>query len=1334
MSQLLLSLGGIKRRFAILILLSVVFSSLSAQSAWLYTTDLDLPNSLANDITEDLDHMIWISTEDGLIRFDGGRFILYKNTPGNVHSIQDNYVRTVFCDENGHVLVGTRRGVQTYKKETGDFSELATFEDGHLTDGDITEMLKMPNGDILAVGNSLCTIRIDADGNPHLYSNDLTGKIFNIDHATIDPQGNVWMIRRMQELYCYSTDGVLTNVEYEGSDIPCNALHLGKDNQMYFAHCNGGLYRFDETTKQIEQVGDNYNCLIRDFLDVFDGRLLLGTDNQGALVYDYTTNSITPLSYNCSSLDIYSQKVHAMCVDSEENLWMALYQKGLLFVPRHPLMFHQMGHRTLAANCIGDKCVTSISQGRDGLIWVATDNGGLYGVTEKGQQEVHFNTIASDSLSAPSSLMCVYEDTKGRLWFGSYNQGFGIVDRRKGTFVRKPVVNVRKSMVDIYDFLEDNDNNLWAASMGSGVFIFDEKRDALVPALHFDSCRWNNDFKYDPVKNRVWVGSYNGLTEIDASNPEGNHRQYLSSDIIFSIALLNSDSLCLCSDHGLIIFDTNTGNYERITSSDGLPDGNFYAIETDKDGNAWVTGNNGMSRYNVNTRKIANFISIDGLQGNEFYKNSSMKDNQGRLWFGGTNGITWFTPQEIVVHETDCKATIVNMMASGKPAMGKTHFDNAENTITFAMGVYPRVYTHRSTYLYALDHDKWATLPPKTNSVSFSHMSPGHHTFWYKAVVNGIESEPQAFNFNIGYPWYLQWWAIVIWVIVITVAISNAYLQYRHRREVKKRLALHEQNQAISDAKLQFFTNIAHEIRTPMTLIVGPLGKLMKQDPDSTHQHSYQLIMRNANRILLLMNQLLDVRKAEKKQMRLMCRQVEIGRYTEQMCQSFEDVADLRKIMLTVTDRTPSGTKIWIDIEHYDKILSNLLSNALKFTPEGGSVSVELLTQEPSGTYTEGAFILSITDTGRGVPEADKPYLFDRFYQVKAGGSVNLGTGIGLYLTRFLVQLHHGDITVSDNPEGQGTRFEVTLPLGRAHLTTGEMTHEEPHPASLDTFTSVTQIATATLYSDTASAETSESASSHKHLLIAEDDAEICSYLKSELSSIYHVTICHNGVEALSAMQKHCPDLLVTDIMMPEMDGLTLCQKIRQNVLLNHVPVIMLSAKARDEEKIEGIEIGADAYLTKPYSFEVLKSTIHNLIVSRERLRNAFNGNQLPADQVTTPDQKTPDERLLERVLKVVDANLANPDLTIEMVAKSVGLSRVHLFRKLKELTNQAPTTYIRNVRLQKAADYMSQKRGSIAEIAKAVGFENPGFFTTCFHEMYGMSPSEFMNQHHKEV
>lgn len=1321
------------RRLNAIIILSVVFASLSAQSAWLYTTDMDMPNSLVNDVVEDSDHMIWVSTEDGLIRYDGGRFVLFKNTQGDVHSLQDNYVRTVYCDAEGDVLVGTRRGVQVYRPETGDFSELATFEDGGLTDGDITEMLQLPNGDIMAVGNSLCTIRLDEQGNPKLLRNELTDKLSNIDHLTFDTHGNLWLIRRMQELYCFDATGNLSNIEMKGADLPCNALHLGVDGQMYFGHCNGGLYRYDEASKQIVQVGDNKNCLIRDFLDLSGNRLLLGTDNEGALVYDYATDKIVPLDYSCSSLNIYNQKVHAMCLDSEDNIWMALYQKGLLFVPRHPLSFHLMGHRTLEYNCIGDKCVTSICQGQDGLMWVATDNGGLYGVTVNGEQKVYYPTVPSDSLSAPSSLMKVYEDSKGRLWFGSYNQGFGVVDRKKGTFVRKSVVNVRKSMVDIYDFLEDNNNQLWAASMGSGVFIFDEGRQALVPALHFDSCRWNNDFKYDPVKNRIWVGSYNGLTEIDANNPEGNHKQYLTSDIIFSIALLNADSLCLCSDHGLIIFDTNTGTYERVGAKDGLPDGNFYAIETDNEGNAWVTGNNGMSRYNVNTRQITNFVAIDGLQGNEFYKNSSIKDSQGRLWFGGTNGITWFNPKEIEVEEIHCSASIVNMMASGKPSLGRIDFDNSENAITFAMGVYPRVYTRRTYYIYSLDNDAWAMLPPQTNTVSYSHMRSGNHVFRFKAVVNGVESKVEEYRFHIGYPWFLQWWALMLWGIAIIFVIANAYMQFRHRREVKKRLALHEQNQAISDAKLQFFTNIAHEIRTPMTLIVGPLGKLMKYDSDMQHQHSYKLIMRNANRILLLMNQLLDVRKAEKKQMHLLCRQVKIGPYTAQLCQSFEDVADLRKVQLKVDDHTAAGTKVWVDIEHYDKILSNLLSNALKFTPEGGYVAVELTTKPASDTYPEGAFVLSVTDNGRGVSEADKPYLFDRFYQVQASGVASLGTGIGLYLTRFLAQLHHGDIIVCDNPEGKGARFEVSLPLGRSHLTTVEMTTEEVEQESVDTFTSVTQIATATLYSAPENGNT-EVASTRTELLIAEDDLEICSYLQSELSPIYHVTICHNGVEALAAMQKHCPDIVVTDVMMPEMDGLTLCQKVRQNILLNHVPIVMLTAKAREEEQIEGIEVGADAYLTKPYSIEVLKSTIHNLVISRERLRNAYNGNQVAGDQVATPDRKSPDERLLERVLKVIEANLSNPDLTIEMVAKAAGLSRVHLFRKLKELTNQAPTAYIRNVRLQKAADIMRQKRGSIAEIAKSVGFENPGSFTTCFHNMYGVSPSEFMNEHHKEI
>lgn len=1315
----------------LLLLVFVVLHTIAmAQSSWLFGTDYDMPNSLVNDIAIDANQMVWVATEDGLCKYDGFSFTTYRNVPDDPHSLQANYVRRLYCDKSGHLLVGTRSGLQVYRPESDNFSLLANYENGSLATGDVAGFLELRNGEIWVCGNTTCGLRFDEDDKPVLYRTVLTDQLDYTEDIVEDSLGYVWAIRRLQELYRVSPSGDVECIRHHGADVSANALFCGSDGNIYIGMNIVGLHRFNTRTQEIELVDDS-KCLVREMGHLHDGRMYVATDNLGLMIYDYATERLSPFEYRSEILEPATQKVHAACEDGEHNIWMALYQRGVMVVPEHSLPFHLIGQRSRQFNVIGDKCVTSMYLDRDRILWISTDNGGLYAITCDGRLVSHFDCHGENATS-PFALMCVFEDSQRRLWYSSYNQGFGWVNRKTGSFNPLAVSGVRKASADIYDFAEDKYNRVWAASMGTGLLLFDEKSRTMSPAVHSDSCRWNNTICYDEGRNRMYVGSYNGLTVVDVDDPETNPVQCLQSDIVFDVLQINRDSLCLCTGDGIILFNLETFDYERYNTVHGLLAGNYYSALPDTLGNVWLGSNVGLTCFNLRSHIATNYTVFDGLQSNEFSKNATVVCYEGNLWFGGSGGISWFNPAEVSSHSTQCEVRIIDVIAGGNPAVGKSEFQSDDNTLVISMGLQPLTYARQAIYSYHLDDDAWTALPMGVNTVSFSHLASGKHQLAYKAVLDGYESEVQVFSFFIQYPWYYRWWAWLLWISLVAVLLLFIAEHIRQRKTENQREMRQRQQQEVSEAKLQFFTNIAHEIRTPMTLVVGPLMKLIKGDSNAERQHSYQLMLRNSNRILSLMNQLLDVRKLENSQMELRCQEIMMGEMTTDLCQSFEDVASLRKISLSIDNRLPAGQLLWVDKQQYEKILSNLLSNAMKFTPEGGSIEVTIDNGRPTEQYPEGYVKVVVADTGVGIPLESKSMVFDRFYQDKNGKTSHVGTGIGLYLTRQLMELHHGEIQATDNPAGKGTCMILFFHKGTSHLEKKQMLTAEEIGEIEDNEMAPKRIAQAILSKGEETPKEKVRRRSHKQktILLIEDENEVREYLQNDLSPYYKVYVAENGVEGLAELKKHMPDIIISDVMMPEMDGIEFVNQVRQNPRYNQVRIIMLTAKIRDEEKIEGIEVGADAYITKPYNMDVLIATINNLITSQDRVRTAHNLLPMGSEQVETPEVVNPDTQMLEKVVRIINRNISNSSLTTEAIAQEVGMSRVHLFRKIKDLTGQSPSVYLRNIRLSKAAEIIAAGEATMSDVALAVGFENQGAFSSAFKDLFGMSPTQYKQLH----
>ena len=545
------------------------------------------------------------------------------------------------------------------------------------------------------------------------------------------------------------------------------------------------------------------------------------------------------------------------------------------------------------------------------------------------------------------------------------------------------------------------------------------------------------------------------------------------------------------------------------------------------------------------------------------------------------------------------------------------------------------------------------------------------------------------------------------------------YLAYRrHKEQDRLRLQAHIHAEEMGEAKLRFFMNMSHEIRTPMTLILTPLLSLIKNDTDPNRKGVYETIRRNAERILSLINQMMDLRKIDKGQMQMRMRETNLVGFAKDIYNLFDSQAKAKQIKF-LFNHDSEEIPVWIDRQNFDKVFMNVLSNAFKYTPTGGEIGIRLTHNAESAT-------IAIYDNGEGIPEDKINKIFDRFYQTPT--SINdryVGTGIGLDLTRSLVELHHGTITVHNLEKG--CEFVITIPMGNSHLNSDEML--------LDDETTETITPELILEEEPEPEPTNPMAemmaqNRRMTLVIAEDDEEIRNYLENELSSDYEVHACTNGREALGEIIRTKPDLVLSDIMMPEMDGNTLCTRLKTNPITNSIPVILLTAKSRDEDKLEGLETGADAYIVKPFNMDILRRTIINLINKHRLLRLKYERNDNLEEQVDEIRLKSPDEKLLERIMECINKNLNNSDLSVDMIADTVGISRVHLHRKMKDLTGQTPHDFIRNIRLKKAAQLLANQGMNVTEVMYACGFANSASFSTVFKKFYGMSPRDYMREH----
>ena len=1310
---------------------------LHAQMGKYFTTDShQLSSSYVTQVYLDHDGFLWATTRNGINRYDGYQFRVFKKENESDKTLASNYVNCMMQDRNGLFYFGMYGALQTWDGE--EFHNVTLLDHhGKESYGYATCFLERANGDVLVGSSGLGVMKVT---NAHTAQQlgGLFASIHTVNSLLEDKAGRLWMVTDQTGLICY--DGKqLRRYLTDRKELILGQLCSDHDGHI-FVGSNAGLYRQQGDDfvhvaatgqKEVSSIYcDRYNCII------------VGYDGKGIAIYDPRKDTLIDNPFFSQEVDLSKSKVYSILEDNSGNLWFGMLQKGIYRQPIAFSGFQYMGYKLGGSrNVMGYACVVSVLIDSQKRAWIGTDKDGIYIITPEGRLVRHL------SEGYPSSVMALAEGPDGRIWIGTYGDGGGSID--PNTFQYHRFNYPDDDHLVIMDIEADKQGRLWFATMRHGIVCYKPADGQFrtytmadnapnKPTMNSITNDYISQVSLSPDGSRLIVATSMGLCCLDIASDSWTKTfgvNCLNYSVPIRVAREYDGRIWYGTNAGLYCYDLTSKKTTHYTTGDGLPSNGIGSIERDRHGDLWLATDHGLAVFNPEKGPQMNFFADDGLQSNEFSDGASCATANGLILLGGTGGVTWFKPEDI--HQSQWKANVqlTALTINGEPISTATRsggYQVTDTTVTasshFVLGYHDNSFSiHLSTltyenpehivFRYSINGEPFRALPAGHNELSFSHLPPGTYRFRVKAERSGFETPERSFTVIVHSPWYRSAWAYFFYALIIGL-FAWQYLAYRHHREQNRlRLQAHIHAEEMGEAKLRFFMNISHEIRTPMTLIITPLLSLIKKEDDPERKSVYETIRRNAERILSLINQMMDLRKIDKGQMQMRMSERDLVAFINDIYTLFNHQAKIRQITFTF-DHDCDELPVWIDRSNFDKVVVNVLSNAFKYTHSGGKIGIRL-------THDATTATIAIRDNGEKIPENQLEKIFQRFYQADSfTNDRNAGTGIGLDLTRSLVEMHHGTITVHNLDEG--CEFVITIPLGHAHLKPEEMISESELPqeplAGLQAALDQPEEEETTPYEPIDSHATT--------IVIAEDDDEIRSYLEAELSKDYDVHVCVNGREALTEVYRVKPSLVISDVMMPEMDGNALCSQLKTNSSTNFIPVILLTARSRDEDRLEGLETGADAYIVKPFNMDILRRTIVNLLNSRRLLKMKYERTDELEERVDDIRLKSPDEKLLEKIMDCIRKNITNSDLNIDMISDEVGISRVHLHRKMKELTGQTPHDFIRSIRLKKAAQLLAEKGMNVTEVMYACGFANSASFSTIFRKYYGMSPRDYMREH----
>lgn len=1286
---------------------------------------------------------MWFGTKGGLSRYDGLSFRNFKRDMTDSHSLGNNFVTSLYEDNDGNIWVGTDAGLYIYCSDKEVFAPFdCVSEEGTRIDRTVSAISGDKQGRVWIAVETQGLFCYDSQRKV-LYNYMLSEFSANVNSFAFDNSGTIWVGFYGNGLF-YSKDNLKTLHPYlsqkDGSEIFKDDVVMnivpGAYNCLYISSIRQGVQELNLTSGNLrnlllqDETGEMVYC--RDLLVNLDNELWIGTET-GAYIYNLRTDRYVHL--HSSQDDPYSladNAIYSLCEDREHGIWVGSYFGGVDYYPKSYTYFEKYYPKD-GENTLRGKRVREFCQDNKGTLWIGTEDGGLNRFDPKTKT---FSFFAPSAGFTNIHGLCMVGDN---LWVGTFSKGLKVVDTYTGNILKTyQKTESPRSLIDngVFAICQTVTGDVYLGTM-FGLLKYNPQTD------DFDRIEeLANKFVYDIKEDsggNLWLATYaNGAYCYNVNEKRWKNYVHdeadegsLPYDKVLSIFEDSHHQIWLTTQGGgCCLFHPDTETFTSYDSSDGLPNDVVYQIVEDADGLLWLTTNSGLACFNPATKQVKVYTTANGLLGDQFNYRSSYKDEAGTIYLGSIDGFVVFNPKTFTENKNLPPVVITDFMLFNKEVRAGEKDAPLEKSITFSDRITLKSDQNSFSFriaalgyqlpkmnklMYRLDgFDKdWITVG-ESPIVTYSNLGYGDYLFHVKASNSDGVWNPQEhlLYIHILPPFYFSVWAYCIYVLLIVGCSVYAFWYFKqrsnrlHRRQQEK--FEQEKEREIYNAKIGFFTNVAHEIRTPLTLIKGPLENIiLKKHLDSETREDLNIMQHNTERLLNLTNQLLDFRKVESQGYRLNFAKCDITNILQETSMRFTSLSRQKGVELTL-EQPDEIFYAHVNREAFTKIISNLLNNGMKYADTYVHIKLKVDRENQ-------AFYVITRNDGAIIPDDMKEAIFQAFvrFNQKEEGKVTTGTGIGLALSRSLAELHRGSLVML--PGEEANVFCLTLPIVQDMAISLD---SEAMDSEMQTETSGEQFPGIKFDGEIAT-------TSKRVVLVVEDNPDMRAFIKRQLSAEYTVLTAANGKEALQALDDNFVNLVVSDVVMPLMDGFELCKVIKSEVGYSHIPVILLTAKTNIQSKIEGMELGADSYIEKPFSPEYLLAVASSLINNREKLRQNFAESPLAA--FNTMALTKADEELIKKLNETILANLSNQELSMDDMAESLNMSRSSFYRKMKGVLDMTPNEYLRIVRLKRAAQLLKEGESQISEICYMVGFGSTSYFSKCFQKQFGVLPKDFV-------
>ena len=1293
-----------------------------------FSVEDGLSSNSVRAIMQDKYGFMWLGTDDGLNRYDGTTIKVYNLNPQG----SNDYISSLY-DTTDNIWVGTEGGVYIFDYETESFELFKVLTaQGDSIKSNVNHIAEDRDGNLWfsTVGQGIFKYNISKHYLEHYEFKDANGLMASV---LVDSENQIWAVTNWGSPTVSKLNKAENKFEpfpitYEAGQYDSNSLVMLEDSEhaLWLGTWECGLQKIDRYTgKAITYLHPSEGkgaTHIHSLMEYAPHQLLIGSDD-GLLLFNtltcehqlFTEDETTPYSLS-------NRFVYPIVKDREGGIWVGTYYGGVNYLSPNTGQFECFAHSRFY-NSVNGTVIGRFCEDSSGYIWIASDDGGLSRFAPKDKQFTHYmpdehrNSLSYHNVHA----LCMDDDD---LWIGTYTGGVNVLNTKTGTFRVYTTKGGDLTTLDgtsSYAIFRDREKRIWVTSM-AGINLYNREEDNFIRVKDLESLTIDIDQDAD---GNIWFSTQGkGLFKYNPDKKTWKNYVYsntpgaLVNDQVNCVLIDGNGNMWVGTMNGLCKYDAGEDRFEAIPLD--IPSRNICGIVEDQHV-LWLTTTKGLVRY-APGESCQVFTRSDGLQSEQFLPNAALKASDGKIYVGSVNGFNAFYPYQIKMNKVLPPVVITGLeifnkeIRIGDKKLPKALNWMAELDLSYKDHVFSLLYAslsyctpEKNQYAYKLEgFDKDWNYVGSQNKATYTNLPAGTYVFKVKATNNdGIWSNQEAsLKITIHPPFYWSTASKILYFIWVCIALTF-FIRFLLKRTEKKHTAEINQlnvskEKEVHEAKIKFFTMIAHEIRTPVSLIIGPLEKIMKSSipMPAVLRDDLNIIDRNSQRLLFLVNQLLDFRKVEQEGITMRYASQNIRQLLQAVCERFKPFITQHGAHLEVEYPDADFTAM-VDSEAITKMISNLLTNASKYTKD--KVVLSCIVQPEQHT-----FVVKVTDNGIGISKEDRKRIFKPFFQAMDNKP---GTGIGLSIVKSIVESHNGCIEV-ESEINKGSSFIVTLPIEQvgAEVQEGEAGVLNP-----------------VIPEDILSETLPVMSSKNKPLmLIVDDNEEMLNFLSSSFSAQYSILTAEDGMEALEKLKEHEVTLIVSDWMMPRMDGVEFCKALRADQSISHIPFILLTAKTDTNSKIEGMDCGADAYIEKPFSVQYLEACIKNLLDLRNLLRQKFS--KMPLVPLNSIANNSMDNKFLTRINEIIEQNFSNSELSVDFLAEELCISRSGLFAKIKTLANVTPNELIQIVRLKKAAALLSENKYRINEICYMVGFNNPSYFAKCFQKQFGIKPGEVVN------